>query len=176
MGNAVFSYPYQEIALVGIMLFYPFMDRGWHYVHIKYRRDNLAFYFLLFISLVIFLLSGSTTIHFVVFNLLLAAVPEEWFFRAYFQSRLQKYIENNCRGTIWLAAVLSIVISSFLFAVVHAVMQGNVLLLPLIFIPSLMFGYIYFKSKDIVLVILVHLLSNVIFDGLMLGKLLDGLI
>ena len=144
------------------MLFYPLLDKNWHYSTRKYKSVNFAFWFLITVFLGLLSLSDTITIHFILLSLLLAAIPEEWFFRAYFQTRLDNYFKNNHSIFQAHSISISIAITSALFASIHAIMQNNILLLPLIFVPSVLFGYLYYQTKDIVLVILIHLASNVI--------------
>jgi len=81
-------------------------------------------------------------------TLLLAALPEEWFFRAGMQDQL---------GNDWLAVVLS----SAAFAISHGILvswlHGG-----LVFLPSLCFGALYRWHRSLPLVVLIHALSNVI--------------
>ena len=149
------------------MLFYPFLDKSWHYPAIKSDRRNISVWFLLVMGLTLLLLSDAISIKIVLFNLFLVAIPEEWFFRAYFQTRLQAYLKNNREFFRHHRIVIGIIVTSVLFASTHAIMQNNLLLLPLIFIPSVLFGYLYYLSRDFVLVTLVHLISNMILLRLM---------
>jgi hypothetical protein len=86
---------------------------------------------------------------FAVSALLLAALPEEWFFRAYFMMRL---------GEGWRANI----IASLLFALLHGLVWGWMTAL-LVFLPSLLYGWLYLQTRDIVLLVLLHALSNLFF-------------
>jgi len=96
-------------------------------------------------------------------TLLLTALPEEWFFRGYFMSRLEQ------TGFTPLYANLS---ASTLFALLHVPTQGLFGLS--VFIPSLFYGWLYQRSRDLVLVILLHALSNIIFFAYVQGLLGGG--
>jgi len=162
LGCAVFNFAYQEILLVLIILFYPYVDKSWHFVRKNIKPQRTTLYFLLLLPVGILMFNQAVSTKVVVLNLFLAAIPEEWFFRAYFQTRLQYFFENKYNYNTTLNGALSITISSLLFASLHSIMQANALLLPLIFIPSIVFGFIYYKTQDLTLVILSHLLSNII--------------
>ena len=78
--------------------------------------------------------------------LLVAAVPEEWFFRYYFQGKLGNDVN-------------AVIISSGLFSCSHALSltwDAGLMVLP----ASLFFGYLYLKTGDLVLVVLLHALSD----------------
>jgi membrane protease YdiL (CAAX protease family) len=81
--------------------------------------------------------------------LFVAALPEEWFFRAYFMDRLGKGWRDN-------------VLASLLFSVLHGLTQGWLIAL-LVFAPSLFYGWLYQRTRDLPLVILVHALSNLVY-------------
>lgn len=144
------------------MLFYPLLDRTWQLPIRKPHKENYIFYFLLITPVVILSISNSISNEIVILSLFLAAIPEEWFFRAYFQHQMQKCLYSY-KIRIEYTGLISIVITSILFASLHAIIQSNLLLLPLVFIPSLIFGYLYLKYQDIVLLVLLHLLSNTLF-------------
>ena len=80
---------------------------------------------------------------------LVAALPEEWFFRAYLQKRLGNHI----------AAVLLV---SLMFSLMHFITQSSAVAW-LVFIPSVFFGWIYKKTDDLILVVILHALSNLLY-------------
>ncbi len=82
-------------------------------------------------------------------TLLLAALPEEWFFRAYFMTRL---------GSGWRANL----IASLLFAVMHG-FSRDWTAAALVFVPSLFYGWLYQRTRDLPLLILIHGLSNLLY-------------
>jgi membrane protease YdiL (CAAX protease family) len=82
-------------------------------------------------------------------TLLLAALPEEWFFRAYFMVRL---------GNGWRANLIATV----LFCLLHGLTQHWTTAL-LVFVPSLFYSWLYQRTRDLPLLILVHGLSNLVF-------------
>jgi len=151
-GSAVFIYPQRSLVLTALMLFLPLLDRHW-----QLPRPNISKYRLILLSLCSFsilILMGLNTDYTTIAltTLLTAALPEEWFFRGYFMMR----IEN-----MGLRAYQANIITSLLFALLHLPTQGVFGLS--IFVPSMIYGWIFQKSKDIVLVILLHALSNIVF-------------
>jgi len=95
---------------------------------------------------------------FVLTQLLLVALPEEVFFRGYLQYKLG----NDIKG---------IVIVSLLFALGHFVTLcigggHNIAVCSqavLTFFPSLVMGYLYFRTETLWASILFHFLANVVY-------------
>ncbi len=56
---------------------------------------------------------------------------------------------------------LANVVSSLLFTLLHIPLQGGVGLL--VFFPSLLFGYVYQRSRNLIVVVLLHALANLFF-------------
>jgi uncharacterized protein len=86
--------------------------------------------------------------------LLIAALPEEWFFRAYFQTALE------ARPS--LRALQAIVVTSLLFSLIHGLSRDWTTAV-LAFVPSVFYGWLYQRTRDLALVVLVHALSNLGF-------------
>lgn len=168
---AVFIYGARAMVLTGLMLFLPFVDRQWQIPFCRVRRAHQSPYgahgapyiWLSLVACVMALLvinpqHASTALMIFLFT----ALPEEWFFRAYVQTRIEQLITDKAivlspvKG-MWLA---NIVTSTF-FALIHLPVQGILGLLVLM--PSLLFGWLYQAYRDIALVILLHTLSNLIF-------------
>ena len=93
-------------------------------------------------------------LEFALSTLLTAALPEEWFFRAYFLTRIQEMRWG--RG--WRANV----IASILFCGLHALTRGWLVGLSVL-APSLIYGGLYQRTRDLPFVVLLHALSNLIF-------------
>lgn len=119
----------------------------------------ISVYLLLFILLT----GNSVNISFLSFNLfvthlLLIAFPEEAFFRGYLQEELGNDIK-------------SIVVVSLLFTIGHLIticfLSGSLGLhcvtVLLTFFPSLVMGYLYFRSKSIWGSVLFHFLANLAY-------------
>ena len=162
-GCAVFIFEGRAFALTGLMLFLPLLDRNWHYPKFIYSRFNFLLWGLCLLSAAGILLFNPALLGIALGTLLLTALPEEWFFRGYFMSRLEQMGFNP------LHANLS---ASILFALLHAPTQGWFGLS--VFFPSLFYGWVYQRSRDLVLVILLHALSNMVFFAYLQGVLFAG--
>ncbi len=151
-GCAVFIFADRSFLLTGLMLFLPLLDRNWHSPKILYRRFNLIAWGLCLLSASSILLFNLAMLPLALTTLLLTALPEEWFFRAYFMSRLEQNGFNPLYANLG---------ASSLFALLHIPTQGLFGLS--VFFPSLFFGWVYQRNRDLVLVILLHALSNIVF-------------
>ena len=180
---AVFIYDARAFVLTGLMLFLPLFDMQWQH---RDRHWRLPFSRMLReqtsapgergarnrSQLVLWLLLTFLTLALIMFNpqhantaliiLLLTALPEEWFFRAYVQTRTERLIIDNTTNIsphkiMWLANITT----SGFFALTHLPTQGVAGLWVLL--PSLLFGWLYQAYRDLPLVILLHTLSNLFF-------------
>jgi len=91
----------------------------------------------------------------VAFQLLAVSLPEEAFFRGY----LQETVGNNLKG---------VVAVSILFSIAHLpgfIINGDANSV-LTFFPSLVMGYLYMRTSNILPCIIFHLFANLIFTGL----------
>jgi membrane protease YdiL (CAAX protease family) len=61
-------------------------------------------------------------------------------------------------GMVWHANL----VSSLLFSLVHGLTWGWMTAL-LVFVPSLFYGWLYRKTRDLVLLVGVHALSNLVY-------------
>ncbi len=89
-----------------------------------------------------------------IFQLFVVSVPEEIFFRGF----IQENIGNNIKG---------ILITSFMFSLAHLpifLFDNNIYAI-LTFFPSLVIGYIYLKTSNIIPCIIFHFLANSIWMG-----------
>ena len=141
-----------DTLLIALMLFLPFIDRRWQFPKCKSYSTQRTFWGILAAVLMLLFVINPGEFVFILYTLLLVALPEEWFFRAYFMQRVA-----SVSGNQWLANILT----SALFAVLHMPTQGWFGLS--VFVPSLMLGWIYQQRKDIVLVILLHALANIVY-------------
>jgi len=176
------------------MLFLPFIDRSWaHLITLpgktvgapsdtqfsltskpqKHYSLRLLQASLFFTGIILITLNPDYTVA-AISTLLLTALPEEWFFRAYFMTRLENYImESFCRkdtppSTQFFnhfhrnyPGLSANILTSTLFALLHTPTQGWFGLT--VFFPSLFYGWVYQKTKNLLLVILLHALSNIVF-------------
>ncbi|WP_461578745.1 CPBP family glutamic-type intramembrane protease [Sulfuricaulis sp.] len=137
------------------MLFLPLLDRGWRIPALPRSRSRHLIWAVLLISGIALLVWRPSDTPFAVATLLMAAIPEEWFFRAYFMTRL---------GNGWRANL----IATLLFSLLHGLTQG----LPAairVFAPSLVFGWLYQRTRDLPLLVLVHALSNILYVMFLAG-------
>jgi len=80
------------------------------------------------------------------------ALCEEIFFRGYLQNEIGKKVNPY----------MAIVVTSFLFTIPHLVLSFSLQAL-LTFFPSLVFGYLYYKTNSIWASTIFHFMSNVFF-------------
>jgi membrane protease YdiL (CAAX protease family) len=148
-GGAVFSFPSHDYVLIGLMLFLPLLDRGWRVPSLPRSRSHHLIWAGLLISGAALLAWRPSEMPFALVTLLMAAIPEEWFFRAYFMTRLGKGIRANA-------------IASVLFSLMHGLTRGWTVAV-LVFVPSLFYGWLYQRSRDLPMLVLAHALSNLIY-------------
>ncbi len=182
-GGAVFSYPGRDYALVGLMLFLPLLDRGWRVPVLPRSRSHyLAWGGLLIFGLALLAWRPFAT-PFALATLMTAAIPEEWFFRAYFMTRLETFCLGHVArmersgmretaptpgfhfipyGLHMLIPWLPNVTTSLLFSLLHGLTRDWTTAL-LVFLPSLFYGWLYQRTHDLTLVILAHALSNLVY-------------
>lgn len=148
-GGAVFSYPGRDYVLVGLMLFLPLLDRKWKLPDIPRDKQQWGVSAGLILFGAALLVWKPEYLSFGLATLFLAALPEEWFFRAYFMTRL---------GQGWRANLLA----SLLFSLLHGLTQGWPAAMR-VFLPSLFFGWLYQRTRNLILLVLIHMLSNLLF-------------
>ena len=154
-GCAVFLPEVQRTyALIGVMLFFPLMDRHWRVPGLPCQPVNYMRWLSLLILTATLLLWRPQHLGYTLFTLLTAALPEEWFFRAYFMTRLQE--PRWGRG--WRANI----VSSLLFCGLHLLTRGWLVGLSVL-VPSLVYGWLFQRTRDLPLVVLLHTLSNLVF-------------
>lgn len=96
------------------------------------------------------------------FQLLLIALPEEFFFRGYFQSTIDMIFTRRWR---FLGADLGAgwIITAAVFAVSHTIVSYQWWHFS-IFFPALLFGYLRLRTGSITAPILFHAASNILMD------------
>ena len=156
-GCAVFSYPGRDYVLVGLMLFLPLLDRAWKLPAFPARRGNLIASSGLALAIAGLLIWQPQSWPYALSTLFLAALPEEWFFRAYFMTRLGHGWSSN-------------LIASLLFSLLHGLTRDWTTAL-LVFAPSLFYGWLYQHVRDLPLLVLIHALSNLVFMLFLAGFL-----
>jgi membrane protease YdiL (CAAX protease family) len=97
-------------------------------------------------------------------EIVVVALPEETFFRAYLQTRLDEALPPRAR---FLGARIGpgLILSSALFAVCHLAVQGNAATLA-VFFPSLLFGWMRSRSGSILPGVVFHAACNLYIDTL----------
>lgn len=157
---AVFIYPGRSAVLTALLLLLPLLDRAWHIPVLTSKKNHIP------ILIVLFLLYGLMVIMHPQFTehaiaiLLLTALPEEWFFRAYFMTQLEKYFASRHNSHAVIAWTANATTSLF-FSLLHLPTQGWFGLS--IFFPSLFFGWLYQQQKSLIIVTALHALSNLFF-------------
>ena len=131
------------------MLFLPLLDRGWKLPALPTRRGNLIAWSGLALAIAGLLVWQPQSLPYAVSALFLAALPEEWFFRAYFMTRLGQGRSSN-------------LIASLLFSLLHGLTRDWATSL-LVFVPSLAYGWLYQRTRDLPLLVMVHALSNLVY-------------
>lgn len=160
-GCAVFFVTKWPLLLTALMLFLPFLDKKRTLSNFS-QQSFVPHYWLIPISFIIFLLIiAPSTQTSLVSIILFTALPEEWFFRAYFQKKIEILcLQGNFHPGCSLNLFANIITSLF-FVLLHLPLQGVVGIS--VFIPSLFLGWLYQRKQDIVLVILTHSLFNIFY-------------
>jgi len=164
--SAVFVYDWRSQLVTALLLFLPFVDpNGSQPKTLPYsRRGQLNLLLIASISLLLYFYPDQQNL--IISTLVFTALPEEWFFRAYVMTRLeclmqdikQQSKENKAFFVNLTSKNTANIVASFFFTLLHLPTQGLWGLL--VFFPSLFFGWLYQKNNDLLLVILVHALSN----------------
>jgi membrane protease YdiL (CAAX protease family) len=149
VGAAAVSYPGQAYLLTGLLLFLPLADRSWQPPDVPRTIPNYTSWAALSFAISVLLVWKNSYIGFAANTLLFAALPEEWFFRAYFMDRIGKGWRSN-------------LVASLLFSFLHGLTRGWATGL-LVLAPSLLYGWLYQRTRDLPLLVLLHALSNLIF-------------
>ncbi len=152
---ALFRYPGRVYALDGMMLFFPLLDPCWRPPGVPLVRRHVIGWSLVLLSVTALLIWRPGYLSYSAAMLLTAALPEEWFFRAYFMTRA---------GQGWQANIAA----SLLFSLMHGITWGWIAAV-LVFIPSLFYGWLYQRTRDLPLLILAHALSNIVFMMFLAG-------
>lgn len=150
----VFSWDMRLLLL--LLLFLPLLDKKWlnqlsqnknFFKQKKLNTYTLTSLVFLFVTAIV----SITTNHFELFfrSLLFAAIPEEWYFRAYLMTKLGKGFRSN-------------VMTSFVFSLLHGITRGWLVGL-WVFVPSLIYGWFYQRTNNILLVITMHAISNMVY-------------
>jgi len=164
-GCAVFVEGERKLILTSLMLFLPLLDSHYRWFHIRLNLTKLIRWLAVTTLALALLIINPTYLSTQHLTTLLAitlftVLPEEWFFRYYFQTTLHKLITKRfatSHSSLWASNVLT----STIFTCMHLPIQGIIGFA--VFIPSLVLGYLYQLKKDLIFVILVHALFNLFF-------------
>lgn len=135
--------------LIGTMLFYPLLDRQWRPPGLPGQFRNGAAWGLLILAAATLFAWKPAYLEPGLSTLFTAALPEEWFFRAYFMTSVGSGFSAN-------------LIASIVFSTLHGLARGWPIA-ALVFVPSLFYGWLYQRTRDLPLLVLVHTLSNIVF-------------
>jgi membrane protease YdiL (CAAX protease family) len=97
-------------------------------------------------------------------EVLVVALPEEWFFRGYLQGRLEEIFPAR-RRLLGAPVGVALVAASALFALCHLIVQGNPATLA-VFFPGLAFGWMRARTNSIFAGTLFHALCNLTIEAL----------
>jgi membrane protease YdiL (CAAX protease family) len=136
------------------MLFWPLFDQHWRLPDIPRVPLHYPVWLGLLLTTAALLLWQPQHAGFALNTLLTAALPEEWFFRAYLMARIQE--------TRWGRGWRANLVTSVLFSGLHALTRGWLVGLSVLG-PSLFYGWLYQRTRDLPLIIMVHALSNIFF-------------
>ncbi len=157
---AVFIYPGRSTVLTALLLLLPFLDRTWETPAWPSQKSNFSITVVLFASYSLLIALNPEKLYLALSLLFLIALPEEWFFRAYLMVRIQSFFKN-WRGNSTIALWGANITSSALFALMHTPTQGLFGLT--VFFPSLVFAWVYQKCRNMLIVVLLHAISNLVF-------------
>lgn len=143
------SYPARDYVVIALMLFLPLFDGDWQIPTLPRFRHQYFTWSVLLITAVVILAWRPSETPFALATFMMAALPEEWFFRAYFMMRLGQGIRAN-------------IVTSLLFSLLHGLTWGWITAC-LVFAPSLFYGWLYQRTRDLPLLMLVHALSNMLY-------------
>lgn len=96
------------------------------------------------------------------YQFMYVAVAEEIFFRGYFQGNILKLTDAAIQERAGRGAWVSIVLSAGCFAVAHVLIQGQIVSM-VTFLPGLIFGWLFVRTKSLLAPILFHGLSNTVY-------------
>lgn len=131
------------------MLFLPLLDRTWRIPALPRTGRHYLAWACVTTAMAAIIIWHPASLPFAISTLFTAALPEEWFFRAYFMDRLGKNWESNA-------------VASILFALLHG-LTHNWATAMLVLAPSLFYGWLYQRTRNLPLLVLTHALSNLIF-------------
>lgn len=94
------------------------------------------------------------------YQFMYVAVAEEVFFRGFLQGNIRRLLNGVMTRRPALQSWVSIVISASCFAIAHMIVQGQVISV-LTFLPGLVLGWLFIRTKSLLAPILFHGLANI---------------
>jgi len=102
---------------------------------------------------------GQNWICWLFYQFMYVAVAEEVFFRGYVQNNILRLTSKVKRAPCWLQQWTSIGVSAAVFAVAHVIVRGGMISV-LTFLPGLICGWLFIRTKSLLAPILLHGLAN----------------
>ncbi|MDH4239470.1 MAG: CPBP family intramembrane metalloprotease [Phycisphaerae bacterium] len=96
------------------------------------------------------------------YQFMYVAVAEEVFFRGYVQNNILRLTGSIQQERLRLLQWISIIISAACFAAAHTIVQGEILSV-LTFLPGLVLGWLFVRTRSLLAPILFHGLANVFY-------------
>lgn len=93
------------------------------------------------------------------YQFMYVAIAEEVFFRGYVQSNILRLTSKLKLKQCWLQQWISITLSATCFAIAHIIVQGQIISV-LTFLPGLILGWLFIRTKSLLAPILFHGLAN----------------
>lgn len=90
-------------------------------------------------------------------NLFLTCVAQEVLYRNFIQKELSRFLIN-----IKYHNIISILLTSLIFTIAHIYWSPNLMIGLFVFVASLLYGFVYFKTNKIEAAIITHFMLNVI--------------
>ena len=119
----------------GVLVYYLMYSFGWYNIYEKLHTGN------------------PTSISMNLLYVTTAAVVEEFIYRGYLMPRLQVFFKNN---------YLTVFISAIVFALAH-IMFGNITNTIFPLFGGLIYGYFYWKYRNIKVLIICHFITDLVF-------------
>lgn len=149
---AIYEYISNSTLLVFLMLFLPLLDKKSIFPNLHFTKKKLTIWLVCISFGLTLTIINNEYLNIIIGTLALTALPEEWFFRSYVMTRIKHMGYKAYQANI---------LTSLFFTLLHIPSQGIIGIL--VFFPSLIYGWVFNRSQDIVLVILLHALSNIVF-------------
>ncbi len=93
------------------------------------------------------------------YQFMYVAIAEEVFFRGYVQNNILELTSKLKLKQCWLQQWISITLSASCFAIAHIIVQGQIISV-LTFLPGLVLGWLFIRTKSLLAPILFHGLAN----------------